>query len=140
MLKAMKTNISVLGLIPVIAICLSFLSCHNNLDTSSDFIIRVDSVKIPNAVSSTTPFDIVFFGTIGFNCCYSFKTFNRVVKDNDIKIEAWGTLDYKEGKCPEGLVSLNGQILKLTIPLTGTYRIVIKEPEDYTLVKQITVK
>lgn len=136
----MRTNISALGLLSVIAIGLSILSCHIDSDNSSDFIIRVDSVKIPDTVSSATPFDIVFFGTIGFNSCYSFKTFNRVVKDNDIKIQAWGTLDYKEGKCPEGLVSLNGQILKLTIPLPGTYRIVIKEPEDYTLVKQITVK
>jgi len=136
----MKTNVSALGLLSIIVIGLSLLSCHNDSENSNDFIIRVDSVKIPYVVSSATPFDIVFYGTIGFNSCYSFKTFNRAITDNDIKIEAWGTLDYIEGKCPEGLVSLNGQILTLTIPLPGTYRIVIKEPEDYTLVKQITVK
>jgi hypothetical protein len=101
-------------------------------------MIKVDSFKVADTVTSATPFDVEFYGTIGRNGCYSFKTFNQIVKGNDISIEVWGTFDYT-GSCPEALVSLDGIKLKLTIPFPGTYRIIIKEPENYSLVKQITV-
>lgn len=125
--------------VTVIVIFVGLLSCHDNSDSSSDFIVKVDSFKVPAAVTSATPFDVVFYGTVGRNGCYSFKTFNKAVKGNDISIEVWGTFDYKTGSCPEELVLLDGIKLNLTIPFPGTYRIVIKEPADYTLVRQITV-
>lgn len=115
------------------------LSCHNDKDTSNDFMITVDSIKVPDTISSATPFDIEFFGTIGFDGCFSFKTFNLINKENDIIIETWGTYNTKNGICPTEMVSLDGQKLRLTIPLPGKYRIVINEPASYSLVKQITV-
>lgn len=138
-LKTLKRITSSLTLVIIVVIFVGLLSCHDNSDSSNDFIVKVDSFKVPAAVKSATPFDVLFYGTIGRNGCYSFKTFNKVVKGNDISIEVWGTFDYKTGSCPDELVSLDGIKLNLTIPFPGTYRIIIKEPADYSLVSQITV-
>jgi len=138
-LKTLKRISSLLTLVTVIVIFVGLLSSHDNSDSSNDFIVKVDSFKVADTVTSAAPFDVMFYGTIGRNGCYSFKTFNQVLKGNDISIEVWGTFDYKTGSCPDELVSLDGIKLNLTIPFPGTYRIIVKEPADYSLVKQITV-
>jgi hypothetical protein len=124
----------------IITICLNFLSCHKNSSESSDFLIKVDSIKAPNEISSGTAFDIVFYGTIGFNGCVSFKTFNRIDKKMDITIEAVGNYKDINGTCPDVLVSLDGRKFNITINIPGIYRIVIKEPDNLLLVKQVIVK
>jgi hypothetical protein len=120
-------------------ISLILLSCHNDLNTFDDFLIKVDSIHVPITITSNTPFDIEFFGTIGWNGCLSFKTFNQIYKNNDITIEAWGTYDNKAGICPTVMVYLDGRKLNITIPLPGIYKISIKEPDYTSLVRQITV-
>jgi hypothetical protein len=138
-MKILKKSTYSLSLAIGIMIFIGLLSCHDDSSSSNDFLVKVDSFRVADAVTSATPFNVDFYGTIGLNGCYSFKTFNRVVKGNDITIEVWGTFDYKTGSCPEELVLLNGIKLNLTFPIPGTYRIIIKEPADYSLVRQITV-
>ena len=99
----------------------------------------VDSIKAPDMVSHTAQFDIDFFGTVGFNTCYKFISFNVVRKDYDIRIETWGTSDYMSGQCADALVTLEGQKLDMTLSSPGIYKITIVEPADFTLVKLITV-
>lgn len=138
-MKRVKTILSSLTFIVGCVTLTGLSSCIENSSSSNDFMVKVDSFKVPEAVASSTPFDVVFYGTVGFNGCYSFKTFNRIIKGNDITVEVWGTWDYKSGTCPDVLVSLDGIKLNLTIPIPGTYRIIVKEPADYTLVRQIIV-
>jgi hypothetical protein len=107
-------------------------------DSSSDFLIKVDSINVPKSVNSETPFDIEFFGTIGFDGCTEFKTFNQIYDNNDITIEAWGTYN-NQTKCPTVMVSLDGQKLNLTIYSRGVYTILIREPDSFSIVRQITV-
>jgi len=130
---------SLVSIFTVTGFCLIFFSCRNDLSSNSDFLIHVDSIRVPETVIQAKSFDIEFFGVIGFNGCYSFKTFNRVVKGNEITIEAFGTLDEKSGVCPDVLVTLDGIKLSSTINLPGIYQIIIKEPDSFTLIKQIIV-
>ena len=127
-------------LLSVISVCIMFLSCLKNPSSDNDFLIKVDSINIPLTISSGTPFDIEFFGTIGFDQCNGFKTFNQIHENNNITIEAWGTYDNNGGACPPDLIYMSGQKLNLTIPIPGEYTIKIREPNDYLLVKQIIVK
>jgi hypothetical protein len=138
-LKTMKTIKIFADLLLLTAICLIFFSCRNQLSDSSDFLIKVDSIVSPASVSADTAFDIEFYGTVGYDECTVFKTFRRIDNNNDIIIEAWATYDNKDGKCPPAIISLDGQKLNLTISLPGTYRILVNEPGDYTLIRQITV-
>jgi hypothetical protein len=130
---------SLIGIFLITGICLIFYSCSNDLSSTSDFMIQVDSIRVPEVVSQAKPFDIEFFGVIGFNGCYSFKTFNRVIKGNEITIQAFGSIDEKSRICPDALVTLDGKKLSTTIALPGTYQIIIKEPDSFSLIKQIIV-
>ena len=135
-MKTIKINADFLL---VAAICLIFLSCRSQLSDSSDFLIKVDSIISPASVSADTAFDIEFFGTVGYDECTVFKTFRKINNNNDIIVEAWGTYDNKDGKCPPAMISLNGQKLNLSISLPGIYRILVNEPGEYKLVRQIIV-
>lgn len=131
--KSLISTLSFTGL------CLIFLSCVKDASSSSDFLVHVDSIRVPETISHSTSFDIEFFGVIGFNGCYSFKTFNRVIHGNDITIETFGTLDNKNLVCPDVLVTLNGKKLTTIISIPGTYQIIIKEPDSFSLIKEIIV-
>lgn len=123
----------------LLVISLNIVSCKKDLSTSSDFLIAVDSIQVPGVVNSAKPFNVEFFGTISFNGCVSFKTFNTVINKNEIIIEAWATYDKNDRTCPDVMVYLNGQKLNLTIPFPGSYYIIIKGPGGAVLSRQITV-
>jgi hypothetical protein len=135
----MKASIMTYILPAVFTICVSTFSCNKDKNETNDFLIKVDSIKIPEIITSAVPFDVEFFGTIGFNGCFSFKTFNTVDNGSSITIEAWGTSDFSNLLCPDALVSLNGYKLTLTIPYPGIYKMIIHEPGNYSLTKQINV-
>jgi hypothetical protein len=118
---------------------LSLASCNKDLSTSSDFLIKVDSIKVPDTVTSSIPFEIEFFGTISYNGCVSFKTFNTVMNNKDITIEAWATYQKNVITCPDVMVYLDGQKLNLTISFPGSYHIIIKGPGGAGISRQITV-
>ncbi len=114
-------------------------SCQNNLSSSSDFMVTVDSISVPDTVMSGTAFNIEFFGTIGMDKCVSFKTFNRIDQGNNITIETWATYNDMGGQCPPALVTLSGHIVNMTISVPGNYLIIIKEPYSYSIIKKLTV-
>lgn len=137
---SMKIRLNILPII-ALAICAMLASCGNDdSEAYSDFLIKVDSIHCPDSVTSNTRFDIEFFGVIGFNGCYSFKTFNQHIFDYDILIEAWGTYDNSSGNCPDALVLLNGQKLGMTLSKPGIYRIEIAEPDNTIIIKNVLVK
>jgi hypothetical protein len=129
-----------LSIVLILAIFLMLASCSNQNNTYTDFLIKVDSIHCPDTVTANTRFDIEFFGIIGFNGCYSFKTFNQKINDEDITIEAWGTYDANAGICPTALVKLDGQKLGMTLAIPGLYRIEITEPDLTVIVKPVLVK
>jgi len=135
----MLTNKSYILLLSILIVSLSFSACNLKSDTNNDFLIKVDSIHTPEIINSGRPFNLVFYGTIGFNECYSLTNFDLGYDRNDIIIQVWGKFDYKEGKCPEGIVTINGQEYQTTIYLPGNYRIVIFEPDNSVLIKQISV-
>jgi hypothetical protein len=136
-MKALK---SILLFMVIIMLGYSLRSCLNDSYSYSDFMIKVDSIHVADTVTLNTPFDIEFFGIIGFNGCCSFKTFNQSITDNDITIEAWGVFENKNGICPTVLVFLDGQKVNMTIRLPGIYNIKIRQPDNSSIVRKITVE
>ena len=135
----MKSNLY-LSLLIVSGILITLAACQNKSEETADFLIKVDSIHCPDSVLANTKFDIAFYGTVGFNGCTSFKTFNQKFDDNNITIETWGTYENYNGTCPDVLVTLDGQKLSMTLPFPGTYKIKVKEPDNYLLYKFIKVK
>ena len=135
----MKTR-TYISLLTVCAACIMLFSCNLDQSSNNDFLIKVDSIHAPDTVVANSTFDVVFFGTIGFDECTSFKTFNRTDSNNDIDIEAWGTYNSTSAVCPPAMITLDGQKLSMSIPFPGVYRLLIQDPGAITLVKQIVAK
>lgn len=114
-------------------------SCLDDPYIYQDYMIKVDSIHIPDPVTVNIPFDIEFFGTVGFDGCHSFKTFSQTVENNFITINTWGTYENKNGVCPTVMVYLDGQKLNMTFNVAGTYNIIIGQPDNSTFMRQITV-
>jgi hypothetical protein len=134
-----KIGIS-LSLITVIILIMFSASCTKEPAPLQDYLIQVDSIQVADTVSAGVSFDIVFFGTIGFDMCHSFKVFNLGYNGDEITIQAWGTFDSNAEACPEALVSLDGRKLAMTLNIPGYYTIFIKEPAGYSIYKEIFVQ
>ncbi len=126
--------------LPLITLVCFLLSCHGGPYKVESFLIKVDSIHVPIALISNTPFDIDFFGTIGTDGCHSFVGFNHTLNNQEIMIEAMGSYDYQADLCPTVMVYLNGHKLNMTVPIPGIYIIKIKQPDNTSLLKEITVK
>jgi hypothetical protein len=121
------------------AFCFFIDSCHSGPYEINSFLIKVDSINVPSSIHSNTPFDIKFFGTIGTNGCYDFLDFYQTENDNEIAIEAWGTLNYQAKVCPTNMVYLDGRTKSVTITNPGIYYIRIKNPRSNDIHRQVTV-
>jgi hypothetical protein len=130
-------NLFFKALIVLMFIC-SLESCDHKPDYRS-FLIKVDSIHVPDTLIANSPFDIEFFGTIGVNGCYSFSDFNIQQDNADLLIEVWGQVDLRQTVCPTVMVYLSGQKITCTFPDPGDYNIKIKQPDNTFLVKQITI-
>ena len=123
----------------LIILATNFLLSCNHESGYRLFLVKVDSIQVSNAPVANSPFDINFYGTIGWNGCYSFSNFN-VQQDNlNILIEAWGRVD-KATICPTVMVYLTGHNVTYTVQIPGTYNIKIKQPDNSYLEKQIAIK
>jgi hypothetical protein len=112
----------------------------NDSYTHQEFLVAVDSIHAPDTVNSNIPFEIEFFGTIGWDGCYFFSKFNQVMSGEDLQIEAWAIYDNHDRVCSSTEVSLDGQKMTATIPTPGTYRIKVSQPYYTHLIKQIIVR
>ena len=117
------------------------VSCEDNDKTEyKSFLVQVDSVEISNNITTNTPFDIEFYGTIGTDGCYKFSHFETSNSDNEILIECWGKQDVSSDVCPQVMVYLDGEKLTYSIDGSGNYLIKIKQPDNSFLEKEIIVE
>lgn len=115
------------------------ISCNTKSYTHYSYLVKVDSIHVPQNLTANTPFVIDCFGFVGPDGCYSFESFNQVITTtNDIMVEAWATYRSDSETCTSVLVYLNGH-LNLTIPAAGIYNLKIKQPDNTYLERQLTV-
>jgi len=122
------------------ALSFGSFSCQKDQGGNNDFLIPIDSIRVPSELKQGESFNIQFYGVIGFSDCYSFKTFNRTLRGNIMTIECYGTFTDNKGKCTDRLVTMDGIFMNMTINVPGIYSIMVKEPGSFTLVEQIEIK
>jgi hypothetical protein len=137
-MKTFKTTLIVLS-------CIIFgntlFSCEEENKTDyKPYLIKIESIKLPEQINATEPFDIHFFGTVGTNGCFQFHEFKTETKDNNIIVEVWGRINNNAEICPSVMVYLEGKELTHTIQKIGNYTLKIKQPDGSYLVEQILVK
>ncbi len=104
------------------------------------FLVKVDSVLIPDAINANEPFEVKLSGIIGYNGCSSFERFITERQDSIILVEAWGKLRANSNICPDGVVGLNKEKLKYTIDDEGIYTLKVKQPDGTDLEWQIEAR
>ena len=135
----MKTTTLIVKLLTLTIISYILFSCDKAPKKLDPYLIKVDSIHLPEIISSNIPFEIEFFGKIAGDGCHIFEEFNQSLVNNDINIEAWGNYLEYTGVCPTVEVYLTGHNLTVTLPSSGIYNIKIKQPDNSFLAIQITV-
>jgi hypothetical protein len=105
---------------------------------SQDYIIKVDSVAGPGAVSGGAPFTVYVYGFVGGNGCHQFKEFqvDRSAGAADITV-----VGHREGGtgtlCTQNIVMLDGEPLTISPPITDPFLLRFHQPDKTILTKTI---
>jgi len=127
-------------ILTVLSLIFTFLSCKEEAHPEYEqFLIRIDSVKVPESIVTNKPFDIEFYGTVGTNGCYKFREFKTEKTESEIFVETWGQVNKSTGICPEVMVLLQGKKLNCTIERSGNYTLKVRQPDGSYLKKNIHV-
>ena len=140
----MKSKISFytgLIIISILGYMIFFNSCVKfDEDEEQDiyFIIEVDSIHLADTITTTDTLFISFYGTIGYNECYSFSHFYPQTNVDTINVEVWGKLAPGEN-CDSVMVYLEGEQLIIINFDEGIYFVHVKQPDGSLLTDSLTV-
>ena len=123
-------------------IILGFMFCCEdpNAPDYEYFMIKVDSVKIPEIILASETFEIQFFGFIAPSGCSQFSEYITEIQGENIIIEAWGKRNKNAGICPGIEVHLHDKNLLYRFNEKGNYTLKIKQPDGIFLLKEILVE
>jgi hypothetical protein len=102
----------------------------------TDFIVQVDSVTGPTAVSGGVAFESRLWGPIGPNGCYSFKELRTTRVPNRVDVTVIGEVVHAE-TCTQQPVALDGVVLRAEPIIPNSFMIVVHQPDGSTLVRNI---
>jgi hypothetical protein len=128
--------IFIIGLLPIIIGVLP--SCPKD-PVIDEYLIQIDSIKVPSNINTGIPFQIEFYGTISVMGCSGFSHFTVTRSGLEILIEVWKWVDVDAIACPAVIVYLDGEILDYQLNDPGSYLLKIKQPDKTFLTKSITV-
>ena len=99
------------------------------------FVIHIDSIAAPEIVPGAAAFQILFYGPLGPNTCYTFKEFlvTRGAAAADITVLG----ESVDGVCPQMPVALDGEPLTIAAPATGLLTVRIHQPNGTVLTRVI---
>ncbi len=124
----------------IIATTFFLLGCDKGVEnTSSEFIVRVDSISHTSFAALNDTIAIRFFGTIGPDGCYSFSHFQTATEASSLDITAYG--QHKLASvCPQVMVYLAGKEYRFTPAQMGWLKINVHQPDNTVLRDSIIVK
>ena len=133
---------SFLIVVPIFIWVIANLTSCTKEPRFKDFLIQVDSIKagITTAYSEMyagSYVEVDLYGLISSNGCSSFSHCNTYVKDNDLIIEAWKTVDTEATVCPTVMIYLDQHITYGRDKLPDSFNIKVKQPYGSFLVKHM---
>lgn len=114
-------------------------SVINNDANTSTFVIKVDSISVPNEVASSDTLVIRPFGTVGPDGCHSFERFEASRTSSSLDLKLVGELIERDDiGCADVIVQLD-TTYKVPPPLEGPFKINIFQPDESVLSRTIEV-
>jgi len=115
----------------ILIIAVFSFSCSKADPTSEtrEFVIKVDSIQLPDSITLNQRFDVKFFGTIGNNGCYSFADFIVSEDSSSLNFILKGHQEVSENKiCTQVLEILGGRVYSHRFKEAGQYHIRVTNP------------
>ncbi|MEZ4587166.1 MAG: hypothetical protein R2909_12255 [Gemmatimonadales bacterium] len=106
--------------------------------TSDDFVIAVDSIGGPLAVSAAVAFDQRLYGMVGPNGCYSLREVRMTRSPASAEVTVVGRR--RNGAvCTQEPVYLGGVAVTIVPPVMDPFTLRVRQPDGSTLTKTIRV-
>ena len=124
-------------LVAVLVAGIVSLACSSSTDPASgEFIIRVDSISGPNAVSGGIAAEQSLWGVVGSSGCTAFKELRttRVAQRMDVTVIG---LRLGGAPCFADSLPLKGVIVRIEPLILQDFQLVVHEPDGSTLVRRI---
>ncbi len=129
----------------VLSVITILVSCTKTTEITepevSYFVVKVDSISVPDTIAHSDTLRIKFYGTIGCNSNYSFDHFEAQKTLSSVNLTVWGKYVANEGAF-DVLATLqdNDVEYKVSSLNPGVYEIFIHQPDSSMLSDSVTVE
>lgn len=106
-----------------------------SISAPREFVIHVDSITGPTAISGGVAFESRLWGTVGPNGCSAFKELRTARVPEQIDVTVVG--QQSDGICTQAIVRLDGVVLRVEPVIPFTFRIVVHQEDGSVLVRRI---
>ena len=96
-----------------------------------EFVIAIDSISAPGAVSGGAPWQVLFYGPIGPNTCHSFKEFKVMRSASSADVTVIG--QSVDGTCGQMPQFLDGMALTIEPPVSDPFTLRVHQPNRSVL-------
>jgi len=123
--------------IAVVLLCLAITSlallrCDRSQPRYDYFIVKVDSLAVPDSFPHTESLRVQLFGTIGRNGAYTLDRVDAVRSERELNLTVWGEFDRRAKEVTQGFTRLDRSYS--IYPVTqGPFRIRVHQPDGSTL-------
>lgn len=123
----------------LLAVVLIAASCGDSLlPGTTEFVIHIDSVTGPTAVSGGVAFESRLWGPVGPDGCWSFKELRTTRVPAQVDVTVIGQHVQDAGiACTEMPVGLNGVVLRVDPIIPSSFSIVVHQPDGSTLMRRV---
>ena len=103
-----------------------------------EFVIGVDSISGPTAVSGGAPFELRLWGTIGPDECHSLIAVRTTRADARLDVTAIGqSFTRGGGLCRPLRQEMRGAVLRVDPPVPDPFTVIVHQPDGSTLTRTI---
>jgi hypothetical protein len=124
------------GFLALLAVTLA--GCSPFGPDNADYVIKVDSVTGPTAVSGGASFTVFVYGFVGGNGCHHFKEFQVARSTGAADITAIGHREGDSGSlCTQNIVLLVAEPLTIAPPIPDPFVLRFHQPDRTILSRTI---
>jgi hypothetical protein len=106
---------------------------------SVEYLIKTDSISVPDTVTAGAPLQVKFHGYLGNNGCYRFKEFRLQRSAIGIFVEPVGVHPSGHPTCTDNIPAFE-KTLTIEPPFTDPFLIRVSQPRATVLERTVRIK